>query len=94
LRQTTHRMLQNDQRLYYAAILEGPRLAQTKEWFVTTAQWGGNVTLPDYDPPRLFDRPAGVSDAAIGTALSLWDGTDTSDLEALLVSTEHAIGCA
>jgi hypothetical protein len=91
LRQTTRRMLQNDQRLYYAAILEGPRLAQTKEWFVTTAPWEGNEVLPDYDPPRLIDRPEGSSGAAISTALSLWDGSDTRDLEAIIVSAEHAL---
>jgi hypothetical protein len=77
-----------DDTLYKLAMLEGPRLGETADWFITAATWPHiqGRTSPLYT----FENPGDLGPAAYSTALSLWDGTDPDELPDLIRSAAAA----
>jgi hypothetical protein len=73
---------------YVAALLEGPKLAQTDDWFVTPVTWGDSAERQPWHLtlPARPDVPAQV----LETALDLWSGRRPRDLERLIESVSAA----
>jgi hypothetical protein len=76
--------------LSYAAMLEGPKLGQTEEWFVTPATWEPGHS-PTLETPKTLDLPAEVDPEAISAGLRLWDGGTGPALQELILSADHAL---
>jgi hypothetical protein len=77
---------------YTAALLEGPKQAQTEAWFITPVTW--NRTAPGEPAPRhatIAARPD-VSADVLQTALDLWQNRGVAELEKLIESVAHATG--
>jgi hypothetical protein len=76
--------------LSYAGMLEGPKLGQTEEWFVTPATWEPGRS-PTLETPKTLVLPAEVGPDAINAGLHLWDGGVGPALQALILSADHAL---
>jgi hypothetical protein len=74
----------------YAAMLEGPRLGQTEDWFVTPATWELGQS-PARDTLKTFTAPVGTTTEAVTAGLRLWDGKSADELNELIQSAGQAL---
>jgi hypothetical protein len=74
----------------YAAMLEGPRLGQTADWFVTPATWAPGQS-PTRDIPKTLTLPPGSTPEAVTAGLGLWGGGAADELSELIKSASQAL---
>jgi hypothetical protein len=70
-----------------AAVLEGPRITQTADWFIAPVTWNSSERKPQH--ATITARPD-LSASTLQAALSLWDGVEPKTLERLIDSVSDA----
>jgi hypothetical protein len=75
---------------YTAALLEGPKLAQTDTWFITPATWNSTATGELASQHAMIAARPDLSTEDLQTAMGLWQNRGVAELEKLIESVAHA----